>query len=343
MIIHFEQLNARGEGSRPRVDLNALARSGPRRPGRRDATRPARGRGRSPRPRGQGPGNRPDRSAPRSPVGPGPIAAPHAMHQEMNHMPRPNGEHRRREDPTSRRSHRPRDLMDELLDRGFSAASSRPSPTRGGPSRPKPRRSRPSTPRSSRRSWSVAAGSVSRPTDPTPATQPQPPPPARPVVPAGAEGGHHAPGESPRCKSPSRSTKLGWPGPRTCGRRMALLAGLEDPPPRAQSPVGRRRSPDPPDPDDDEEPSYPEGRAPARTEPDRGDAWEPDDRAEQDSPPTDGRQLLGWAGKQVPDMKGPIIGCGKKKGLHSKIVEWTPQQVAAAYRFARGRLGSTTR
>ena len=28
---------------------------------------------------------------------------------------------------------------------------------------------------------------------------------------------------------------------------------------------------------------------------------------------------------------------------HSKIVEWTPQQVAAAYRFARGRLHSTTR
>ena len=42
-------------------------------------------------------------------------------------------------------------------------------------------------------------------------------------------------------------------------------------------------------------------------------------------------------------MKGPIIGWGKKKGLHSKIVEWTPQQVAAAYRFARGRLQSTTR
>ena len=37
-------------------------------------------------------------------------------------------------------------------------------------------------------------------------------------------------------------------------------------------------------------------------------------------------------------MKGPIIGYGKKKGLHSKIVEWTPQQVAEAYRFARGRL-----
>jgi hypothetical protein len=67
-----------------------------------------------------------------------------------------------------------------------------------------------------------------------------------------------------------------------------------------------------------------------------------DDEPDQDAP-TDGRQLLGWASKQVPDMKGPIIGWGKKKGLHTKIVEWTPQQVAAAYRFARGRQQSTTR
>ena len=92
-----------------------------------------------------------------------------------------------------------------------------------------------------------------------------------------------------------------------------------------------------------EEPFDPEGRAPARptARPDRGDAWEPETQDEEDSPPADGRQLLGWAGKQVPDMKGPIIGWGKKKGLHSKIVEWTPQQVAAAYRFARGRQSMT--
>jgi hypothetical protein len=32
-----------------------------------------------------------------------------------------------------------------------------------------------------------------------------------------------------------------------------------------------------------------------------------------------------------------LIGYGKKKGLHTKIVEWAPQQVAAAYRFARAR------
>jgi hypothetical protein len=119
--------------------------------------------------------------------------------------------------------------------------------------------------------------------------------------------------------------------PEDLRRIMALLAGLEGPPPGA----GPRQTAS--DPDDDEEPFDPEDRAPGRRGPDRGDAWEPEDRGREDSPPADGRQLLGWAGKQVPDMKGPIIGWGKKKGLHAKIVEWTPQQVAAAYRFARAR------
>jgi hypothetical protein len=71
--------------------------------------------------------------------------------------------------------------------------------------------------------------------------------------------------------------------------------------------------------------------------PDRGDAWEPPTGEPDEDAPTDGRQLLGWASKQVPDMKGALIGWGKKKGLASKIVEWTPQQVDAAYRFARAR------
>ena len=124
--------------------------------------------------------------------------------------------------------------------------------------------------------------------------------------------------------------------PEDLRKVMALLAGLEGPPP---SGAGTRQAASAPSPDldDDEEPSYPEGRAPARREPDRGDAWEPEARAEDDSPPADGRQLLGWASKQVPDLKGMLIGYGKKKGLHTKIVEWTPQQVAAAYRFARTR------
>ena len=127
-------------------------------------------------------------------------------------------------------------------------------------------------------------------------------------------------------------------------RLMALLAGLEIPPPSGAGPR-QASAATAHDPDDDEEPSYPEDRAPARPSRYPGDddrAQASDDEPDRDAP-TDGRQLLGWASKQVPDMKGAIIGFGKKKGLHTKIVEWTPQQVAAAYRFARGRLGSTTR
>ncbi len=95
---------------------------------------------------------------------------------------------------------------------------------------------------------------------------------------------------------------------------------------RPARPVRLILHPSAPQPSDEEEPFDSEGHAPAR--PDRGDAREP---------PTDGRQLLGWAAKPIPDLKGVLIGYGKKKGLHSKIVEWTPQQVAAAYRFARAR------
>ena len=128
--------------------------------------------------------------------------------------------------------------------------------------------------------------------------------------------------------------------PEDLRRVMALLAGLEAPPPSGAGP--RQTAPAAaPDLDDEEEPSYPERRAPARREPDRGDAWEPPDDEPDDDAPTDGRQLLGWAGKQAKDMKGVLIGYGKKKGLHSKIVEWTPQQVAAAYRYARGRQSTT--
>ena len=51
-----------------------------------------------------------------------------------------------------------------------------------------------------------------------------------------------------------------------------------------------------------------------------------------------------WAGAASRSpTKGLILSYGKKNGLPSKIVGWSPQQVAAAYRFARGRLQSTTR
>ena len=51
--------------------------------------------------------------------------------------------------------------------------------------------------------------------------------------------------------------------------------------------------------------------------------------------PTDGRQLLGWAAKQVPDAKGLVISFGKRKDYPPKIVDWDDEQVMAAYRYAR--------
>jgi hypothetical protein len=115
-------------------------------------------------------------------------------------------------------------------------------------------------------------------------------------------------------------------------RLLALLAALESPPPgTADRPVAQRHDPR----EDLEEPFDPTEPAPARRQPDRGDAWEPPDD-DQDAP-TNGRQLLGWAAKQVPDLKGALIGYGKKKGLRSKIVDWTPDQVADAYRYARAQ------
>ena len=35
------------------------------------------------------------------------------------------------------------------------------------------------------------------------------------------------------------------------------------------------------------------------------------------------------------DAKGRVIALGKKRGFPSRILDWTPQQVTAAYRAAR--------
>ena len=60
-----------------------------------------------------------------------------------------------------------------------------------------------------------------------------------------------------------------------------------------------------------------------------------DEEGEEEDPPKDGRQLLGWCAKQVPDAKGKVIGYGKKRGFPGRVVDWKPDQVDAAYRFAR--------
>jgi hypothetical protein len=121
-------------------------------------------------------------------------------------------------------------------------------------------------------------------------------------------------------------------------RVLALLAGLEDPP-TGTGPADRAHGPL-------EEREEPGGRHRGRNgqypgDDDRRQASYDDDvdkegQPEED-PPTDGRQLLGWAANQVPDAKGKIIGYGKKRGFPGRIVDWGPDQVAAAYRFARSR------
>jgi hypothetical protein len=111
---------------------------------------------------------------------------------------------------------------------------------------------------------------------------------------------------------------------------IAVLDVLEQPVPAPRQPGEDDDDADPPDRFDDPEASAP---APLRRASGRAEARD-QDPGDKDAP-RDGRQLLGWASKQVPDLKGILIGYGKKRGLHSKIVEWSPQEVADAYRFAR--------
>jgi hypothetical protein len=122
--------------------------------------------------------------------------------------------------------------------------------------------------------------------------------------------------------------------PEDLRKILATLAGLEDPP-AGTGPADRTH-------DRREEPSEPEGRPRDRNrrypgDDDRSQASDDDidEEGQEEDPPTNGRQLLGWAAKQVPDAKGRVIALGKKRGYPSRILDWTPQQVAAAYRTAR--------
>ena len=128
-----------------------------------------------------------------------------------------------------------------------------------------------------------------------------------------------------------------WLGrPEDLRKILATIAGLEDPP-TGTGPADRPHGPH-------EEPSGPEGPLRGRNgrypgDDDRSQASQDDDIDEEDEedPPKDGRQLLGWCAKEVPDAKGKVIGYGKKRGFPSRVVDWRPDQVEAAYRFARSR------
>src|SRR5262249_19553635 len=101
--------------------------------------------------------------------------------------------------------------------------------------------------------------------------------------------------------------------PEDLRRIMALLAGLEIPPPGAGTTARPVAVAAPHDPREDlEEPFDPEGPAPAPAR----SRWTGDDdeaqaRDDEDAPTT-GRQLLGWARKQEPDAMGIILSYGKR-------------------------------
>ena len=72
--------------------------------------------------------------------------------------------------------------------------------------------------------------------------------------------------------------------------------------------------------------------APVAKAKDYGDAHEPE---EDDDPPTDGRNLLGWAHSQPEDAKNWLVGFGKRARYPGRILDWTPKQVETAYQTYR--------
>lgn len=131
----------------------------------------------------------------------------------------------------------------------------------------------------------------------------------------------------------------GWLGrPDDLRKILTTLAGLECPPKGRHQVEASAPVTEPPDPE-----SPPRGRSRNGRHPgddDRSQAMhdDDDDQAEnldEEDPPTDGRQLLGWAARQIPDAKGRVIGFGKKRGYPPRILDWSPHQVEAAYRAAR--------
>jgi len=59
---------------------------------------------------------------------------------------------------------------------------------------------------------------------------------------------------------------------------------------------------------------------------------------DEEDPPTDGRQLLGWARKQTPDMKPWVITWGYKTKTKGNVIEWSEAKVTQCYTAARAAL-----
>jgi len=130
----------------------------------------------------------------------------------------------------------------------------------------------------------------------------------------------------------------GWLGrPDDLRKILTTLAGLECPP-KGRHPA---EAAEPADPESPPRGRSRDGRHPG--DDDRSQASRDDDRAEdlEEDPPADGRQLLGWAARQVPDAKGRVIGFGRKRGFPPRILDWSTHQVEAAYRAARVLSGAS--
>lgn len=89
----------------------------------------------------------------------------------------------------------------------------------------------------------------------------------------------------------------------------------------------------------------PGGRKPATSGPRPDDEPADVNRADlagdepPEKPPSDGRQLLGWAAQQRPDAMPRIKSWGAAKKIKAKILDWTPDQVRSCYQHVRGTRG----
>ncbi len=96
------------------------------------------------------------------------------------------------------------------------------------------------------------------------------------------------------------------------------------PPPARPTPPARRFDPPPAVP--------PPGPA------DELDELDDDQANDEEDPPTDGRQLLGWARKQTPDLKGWVISWGYKTKTKGNVIDWPEAKVTQCYNAARKAL-----
>ena len=111
-------------------------------------------------------------------------------------------------------------------------------------------------------------------------------------------------------------------------KQTVLESETNGPAPTAARPAPQARRFDPP-------PAIPPRRIGRRVQRARRQA---DDQDDEDDPPTDGRQLLGWARKQTPDMKPWVISWGYKTKTKGNVIDWPEAKVTQCYTAARKAL-----